>query len=170
MEKYVNNDTLKEDDITKLFKDSVTCPLCKSILIDPYICLKCQKAYCKQCLDKWKENNKTCPNNCNEPEYTKCLGKKDILSKFKFICVGCENEIEYNNAENHHNTCCPGKTSAGFVKNQVKIKKLTSEEVDKLRKEGNQITYITSKKLPNLIIYIYSNNIRFNESWKIQFN
>ena len=145
MEEYVNNDTLKEDDISTSFKNSVTCSICNNILINPIICLKCQKVFCKKCIDKWKENNNNCPNNCNEPNYQKCLGKNDILSKFKFFCVGCNDEIDYDKAEAHHNDCCPGKTSAEFKKNEVKLKKLSSNEVEMLKNQGNQITYITGK-------------------------
>ena len=146
MEEYVNNYTLKEDDISKLFKDSIICPLCKNIYINPIICLKCQNVYCKKCLDKWNENNKICPNKCEQPEFQKSIGKNEFLSKLKFICVGCHKEIEYNNTESHHNSCCPDKTSADFVKNKSKLKKIKPEDVAKLKKKGNQITYITSKK------------------------
>ena len=145
MEDYVNNDTLVEDDITKLFKDTITCPLCKSIFVNPFLCLKCQKVFCKKCIDKWSEKNECCPEKCENPEYQKCIGKNDILSKLKFICVGCEGEIGYDDAESHHNTCCPGKTSAGFVKTQAKIQRLNSEEVNILKQQGNEITYITGK-------------------------
>lgn len=147
MEQYVNNDTLKEDEISKMFKDSATCPICKSILINPFICLKCQKAFCQKCIDKWKEKNENCPNGCKEPEYQKCIGKNDILSKLKFFCVGCQAEITYDKAESHHNSCCPGKTSSGFVKNKSKIKRLSSEEVNKLKQQGSELTYITGKKI-----------------------
>ena len=124
MEQYVNNVTLKEDEISKMFKDSATCPICKSILIDPFICLKCQKAFCQ-----------------------KCIGKNDILSKLKFFCVGCQAEITYDKAESHHNSCCPEKTSSGFVKNKSKIKRLSSEEVNKYKQQGSELTYITGKKI-----------------------
>ena len=151
MEEYVNNDTLKEDELSKLFKDSVTCPQCKNIFINPVICMTCQKVYCKKCIDNWSKNNQKCPNNCDKPDYQKCLGKNDILSKLKFICVGCKEEIGYDNAEKHHKSCCPGKTSASLENtktpsSEVRIKKLTSDEVNVLKSEGNEITYITGKK------------------------
>ena len=153
MEKYINNDTLIEDDIAKLFKSTVICPICKNILINPFICLKCQSVYCKKCIDNWSENNEKCPNNCENPEYQKCLGKNEVLSKFKFTCVGCHAEIEYNNAESHHSTCCPEKTSEGFTKRKSKIKRLTSEEAKQLTDKGNEMNYIKGKK----INFIYFN-------------
>ena len=145
MKDYANNDTLKEDEISKLFKETTTCPLCKNIFINPFMCLKCQKVFCKNCIDKWNENDKNCPNNCQNPDYEKCNAKNEILSHFRFICVGCEGEIKYDEAENHHNICCPGKTSKDFIKKQIKIKKLNSEEANILSENGNEFTFLTGK-------------------------
>ena len=52
MEEYVNQNTLKKDEITKLFLPSIIWLLCNDILIKPVMCMKCQKDYCKKCLDK----------------------------------------------------------------------------------------------------------------------
>ena len=153
MESYINNDTLIEDDIAKAFKSSVTCTLCKSILINPFMCMKCQNVYCKKCIDKWNEQNKICPNKCDSPTYQNCVGKNDILSKLKFNCVGCGKEILYNDAENHHESCCPGKTSANLkeikkkiqaTKKSQNIKRIRPEEIEKLKNEGKDVNYITS--------------------------
>ena len=165
MEGYINNDTIREDDIVKLYKDTVTCPLCKSILIKPLMCMKCQIAYCKKCIDKWNENNKNCPNNCDSANYQYCVGKNDILLKLKFNCVGCGKEILYNEAESHHESCCPGKTSTNLkeikekkeksetkeiketkkaTKKPPNIKKINPEEIEKLKKQGKEVNYITS--------------------------
>ena len=156
MEGYINNDTLIEDDILKLFKDSVTCPLCKSILINPLMCLKCQNVFCKKCIDNWNEQNKNCPNKCDSPTYQNCVGKNDILSKLKFSCVGYGKEILYNDAEKHHESCCPGKTSSNLKeKKEIKkikkinrkppnIKRIKPEEVEALKQKGKDINYITS--------------------------
>ena len=150
MEKYINKDTVKEDDIFKIIEPTVICPLCKNIYINPLSCLKCQGVFCKKCLDIWSQNNnEICPNNCEEPEYIKTLAKNEILSKLKFICVGCENEILYEEAENHHNLCCPDKTSENpslqKIKNKNLIKKLTPEEFDIFKKQNFEIFYITCK-------------------------
>jgi hypothetical protein len=116
MELYVNNDTLVEDDISKIFKSSVICPLCKSILIKPFMCMKCQNVYCKKCIDNLSEKNEKCPNNCDSPTFQNCLVKKEILSKLYFCCVGCGKEIPYDEAEKHHISCCPDKTSSNLKK------------------------------------------------------
>ena len=148
--------TIVEDDIFNLFKDSILCCICKSILINPMMCIKCQNSYCKKCIDKWKEENKKCPNDCKEAEYQECKMKNDILFKLKITCVGCGKEINYNEAQQHHDSCCPHKTSADMnIKKmrkipEIKIKKLTNEEADKYVKEGNTMTYISGK-----IYYFY---------------
>ena len=148
METYINNETLVEDDIYKLFKASVECPLCKNIYIKPMMCFKCQKVYCKRCIDKLDEHEKKCPNNCELPEFKISLDKNEILSKLKFICLGCEIEIPYNEAEMHHNSCCPNQTSHGKIskkKSIMKMKRLRPTEVEQLRKQGKDIVYISGK-------------------------
>ena len=143
MEKYINKETIIKNEIYKLFEPLLICPLCQNIYINPIICMKCQIAYCKICVDKWKKkNNKKCPNNCEAPEYNNCFSKYEILKKLKFICSGCNKEIGYNEAEIHHISCCPDKTSAD---KKLKMKKLMPEEVEKFRKEGLEIIYIISK-------------------------
>ena len=155
MESYVNNDTLVENDISKLFKDSIICPICNNIFTNPIICMKCQNTFCKKCIDNWNLNNQNCPKNCEDPVYQNCLVKKDILSKLKFICVGCGNEIQYDEAEKHHKSCCPDKTSSNTkIPKRPKIRKIESNEIDKYKKEGEEIEYITGKKKYNYIFFI----------------
>ena len=121
-------------------------PLCKSIYIQPVFCIKCQEVFCLRCIDDWKQNNNNCPNNCEKPDYQKCYSKNEILSKLKFYCPGCEGIVSYDEAENHHNLCCPNISEIlNFKKKLPKIKKLNSEEVNELRKKGVGITYMTSK-------------------------
>ena len=43
-----------------------------------------------------------------------------------------------------------------------KIKKLTSDEVNILKQEGNEITYITGKKYFYYYLFKYSNHTWFN--------
>ena len=152
MEEYVNQNTLKKDEISKLFLPSIICLLCNDILIKPVMCMKCQKNYCKKCLDKWREKNEKCPNGCDSPNYQNSLSKKDILSKLQFNCVKCGQDILYDNAENHHDSCQGKKTSdkgkvkkAVFIPDISKVKKLTPEEVSKMVKEGNEMEYIKGK-------------------------
>ncbi len=175
MEEYINNDTIIKEEIYNLFKNTIICSLCKNILIDPVMCMQCQDVFCKKCLEKNNENK--CPKGCNENKIQKCIGKNDILSKLKFKCVGCSKAILYNEAINHHESCCPGKKSSDIVKdsesnqtpNGRKIERLSSEEIEELKKDGKEILYITGNY--NLFILIfYSHNFGKCRCRKIKFN
>ena len=81
MEKFININSLVNNDINNAFKDLAICPLCSNILIEPYMCMKCQKVYCKKCIDEWKNKDDKCPNKCENPNYQKSLEKNNILCK-----------------------------------------------------------------------------------------
>ena len=148
METYINNKTLIEDDINKILKSSATCQLCENILINPIMCMNCQKVYCKKCIDNPINEDKKC--SCDNPKYQKAISKIEILSKFKFICVGCGEGIPYDEAQKHHDFCCSFKTTEnmdfGITKKEKRFKKLTNEEIKLLKSEGNEVSYMTSKK------------------------
>ena len=143
MEGYINKETLVKNEISQLFETSVICFLCKNILIKPFMCMKCQNNYCKKCIDNWREKNENCPNGCDSPSYKDSLAKKDILSKLKFNCLKCGEEIPYDDSENHHNSCSGQKSSKNT--NITKMIKLTPEESSKLKKKGAEMEYITGK-------------------------
>ena len=149
MEEYINNDTIIKDEIYNLFKDTITSPLCFSILINPVMCMKCQKVYCKKCIDNWCKEHPKCPNQCTDPNYQRSLGKNDILSKLKFKCEKCENIIEYDNAKKHFESCKMDKkghsNSSIETPMKGKLTKISTEDIEKLEKEGNEITNILGK-------------------------
>lgn len=160
MEGYINTSTIIENELSKVFIPFLLCPICNNILIKPVMCMKCQKNYCKKCIDNWNEKNKNCPEGCNVPNYQNSIGKNDILSQLKFRCVGCSKEILYDEAQKHHDTCCPDINSSeqkneekekiedksGENENKgSKLKKLTPEESQLLIKQGKEMKYITSK-------------------------
>ena len=148
MEKYININNIIENDIFKLFKDSVTCPLCHNILINPIMCMKCDGTFCKKCIDDWEKKNLKCPNNCNEPNYQQNSIKNDILYKLKFKCEECEEEIYYNEMKNHIDKCTHKKDlSQIYIKNNRGMKRLNPNEVEILKKKGNKIIFITRKNI-----------------------
>ena len=122
MEKYINDDLVIKDAIYNALKDLVKCPICLKIFINPFMCMKCQNVYCKNCIDKWEKQDNKCPNRCQNPNYMKSLEKNCILSKLKFKCENCEDEIEFDNVEKHHNSC--------KIKNKKKIKKIDKKDVN----------------------------------------
>ena len=151
MEKYINDESVIKDVIYNTFKELITCPLCFNILIDQMMCMKCQNVYCKKCIDQWKEKDNKCLNRCENPNYQRSLGKKDILSKLKFKCLNCENEIEYEKIQTHYNSC-PDKNNLRkkMKKKKSQFHRLSFEESSKLKKEGKDIIYITCK----IILYL----------------
>ena len=170
METYVNNKTLVETDIAKVLKSSVTCPLCNNILINPVMCMTCQKVYCKKYIDNSVNSDAKC--KCENQNFQKSIGKNEILSQLKFICVGCGEEKGYDEAEKHHDSCCPGKTAedmnSNSTPNGAKLKRLNSEEVAQYNKDNKKIPNIRSK-IKNLIMFysctfwkFYGRKIKFN--------
>jgi len=178
MEEYVNLNTLVEDDISKMFKDSAICPLCLNILIEPIICMKCQKVFCKKCIENWKKKSEKCPNvNCNSPSYKECIGKKEILSILKFKCSRCGALIEYFEAKDHHDMCFPEKISKEIIEKEKdnenilpKMEKISVEEVQILKRKGAKIKNMTSKY--NFILFKYYISACFGQfwCWKNHFN
>ena len=159
MEDYVNNNTIIKNEFYNIFKESVTCPLCNSIYIDPVICMNCQKVYCKKCIDKWSNDNKSCPNNCVEAKYQNCIGKNEILSKLSFKCNKCQKEIKYDEAKNHKDSCSPGKilieeptpttptqsTPTPTPSGMITMEKISNEQMSVFRNQGKEVIYINGK-------------------------
>ena len=161
MDEYINDDTIVEDDFYNSFKDSVTCPLCLCILINPVMCMKCQNVYCKKCVDDWSKKDKKCPNRCENPNYQKSLVKNDILSKLKIKCKFCQIIIPYNEVQKHKENCILDKMQSYEIiesptpkPNSDKLKRLSSEEARASKKERDDVAYINSKKIYFIYIII----------------
>ena len=145
MDEVINTNTIVEDEIYTTFKDSVICPICKSILVEPQLCLKCQSTFCKKCIDEWSKNNEECPNKCSEPNYQNSVGRNEILSKLKFKCKKCGDEYYYHEIQKHYEKC----DSTNSFKNEIegkRMRRITVEEVNKSKKRGESVTYISGKK------------------------
>ena len=150
MEKFININSLVNNDINNAFKDLAICPLCSNILIEPYMCMKCQKVYCKKCIDEWKNKDDKCPNKCENPNYEKSLEKNNILCKLKFKCQKCDNEFLYEELIKHVDTCS-GKKNNNKITPTNRMKKLSKEQAEKIQKKGKESINITCKN--NIIIY-----------------
>ncbi len=138
MEKYVNDNTIIKDDLYNEFKESVYCPLCLSILIYPVMCMKCQNVFCNKCINQWSKKDKKCPNRCKDPNYQKCLGKNDILSKLKFKCEACGNTFKYDESKKHLKSCTQSNRA-------TKFEKISKDKIEQLKNEGKEVNYITGK-------------------------
>ena len=139
MEKYVNEKTIIKDNIYDLFNESITCQSCKTIMIDPVICLNCQNIFCKKCQEKLKESGENCPVKCQNSNITEINPKNNYISKFKFKCIkGCGKEIMFNDIKNHYDTDCLLKRN--------RIVTLTPQQAAEYKnKSGEEIPHITSR-------------------------
>ena len=154
MDELINEDQIVQKDLYNILKDSITCPLCFGIYINPVMCMKCQNTYCKKCAEDWGKRDNKCPNRCENPNYQESIGKNEILSKLKFKCQNCDLEVDYNKALNHKDSC---EIMKNFViiddppltptptPTPKKLKKLTSSEIAELKNKGNKVGYMTSK-------------------------
>ena len=103
---FINEDYIIKDALYECFKDSIICPICSEIIVRPVMCMNCQKAYCKRCIEHWNNMKNYCPNKCNNPEYKKCILVGNILSKLNFKCKDCSNIVNYDKMERHALSKC----------------------------------------------------------------
>ena len=150
MENYINEETVVKDGVYLIFKDDVICPICSNLIINPMMCMRCQNVYCKKCIEAWSKKDNKCPNRCENPDYHKSLEKSNILSKLKFKCEKCGEEILYNNVQKHMNNCESIQTNNGNVKRLKRIKK---EEINKIKTNGKMV-HINCKKFLYIIYFI----------------
>ena len=153
MDEFINEDTIVKDDVYKNFKESLTCPLCLHILMDPVMCSNCQIAFCKKCIEDFSKKNDKCPNYCANPNYKNSIGKNEILSELKVKCENCNSIISYNNAKDHQKFCNKKKDNNNINKNNIienkkekNMQRLTLDEVSKYKQKGKSVTLITGKK------------------------
>ena len=149
MEKYINNELIVKNNIYLAFKDSVTCPLCSNILIEPIMCKNCQYVYCKKCIDEYSKKENKCPNKCENPEYVTAINRKNTLTKLSFECNKCGQEFNYEKILEHVDKCTstykkqktPKSTNIG----EPKLKRLTQKQIESIRKNKKEILTIKSK-------------------------
>jgi len=69
------------------------CTICFKVLYEPVECTKCQTAFCEDCIEGWKKNNRDCPVRCDSVEY-RAMHRfvKNILYEHRFFCPmeGCD--------------------------------------------------------------------------------
>ena len=145
---YFPEESVVKDSIYTMMKNTITCSLCNKIIKDPMMCTNCQKTYCKNCLNNWVN---TCPNNCENPQYVKNISVINILSKLKYECQNCGKQIKSEDIKSHLDSNCvkiikKAKTLAEEFKTKKTLRKLSPEEIKKIKKNGSKISYLSSKK------------------------
>ena len=131
MEKYANEKNIVKNEVYELFKDTIICPVCNSLMIEPVICLSCQSNFCKKCSQKLKDKGDNCPKKCLVPNIKDVIGRNNLITKFTFKCInGCGEEILFDNIKNHYKDCNPN--------NIKKIKALSKKQVEEYRKNNSE--------------------------------
>ena len=102
---YFTDDCIIKDSIYLSLKDLITCPLCQKILKNPYMCNKCQKSFCKKCLEE-NSNFKICPNDKEETQIVHSVLADGMLSKLKYKCKNCLKEVIQSDINAHLEDNC----------------------------------------------------------------
>lgn len=156
---FITDDCIIEDEIYNGFKDLVKCFICKNILKDPMMCTKCQKVFCKDCIEIYTKQNKKCPNKCKKSKYKKCDDKSAMLSMLKFRCKNCKEEVKYNNVKIHLSSGCETNLTQSRLIDSLyekrKLIKLSKDDVGKITNLGQKVNHL-SRKLYILFIFIIS--------------
>ena len=141
----ISEDNIVKDELYEAFKDSIICPICDEIIIDPVMCMNCQKVFCRNCVQQWGKKDNKCPFRCENPKYKESNEIKSILSNLKFECENCGEIFNYKDIFNHEN-CTPNiKISNNNIKKNKKINKtLTFEQLKENEEKGRQIQLIKS--------------------------
>ena len=138
-DEYFSDDCIIKDQIYLNIKDLITCPLCNKILKEPYMCIECQNAYCKKCLENYS-NLKRCPNDNKNTKFTHCIQKNDLLSKLKYRCKNCLKEVVQTDIQSHLKSNCKAnthierqKTLSEMIQTKKELIKLSKKEMENKR-------------------------------------
>ena len=132
---YFTDDCIIKDSIYLSLKDLITCPLCQKILKNPYMCNKCQKSFCKKCLEE-NSNLKICPNDKEETQFIHSVFADGMLSNLKYKCKNCLKEVIQSDINAHLEENCEHveierkKTLAEELKTKKQLIKLSSKEME----------------------------------------
>ncbi len=127
---------------------SLTCSICKNILVEPKQCSKCQNLFCGKCIDEWLKSNKECPSKCSGASIADCTIISKILNQLTFNCRnGCGTVFKYEEAAKHYSEACPK-----LSKNLTDMKELLAK-IEILEKENLGLkteNYCLKKEIENL--------------------
>ena len=147
---FITDDCIIEDETYLKVKDLIKCVLCNKILKDPMKCNKCEKVFCKSCIENFPKKEKKCPKQCKKPKYIECIDKNAILSLLKFRCLNCKEEIKYDDVQTHLSLGCKTNLNSTRLADSLYIKKklikLTPDEIHDLTDLGQKINHLSSKK------------------------
>ena len=106
LENYINEKNVVNQEFYNEIKDSIICPICKDLMINPMMCMNCQNCFCKKCIQNWASINKRCPNRCQNPGYKRSIQINQLLSKLKIKCIRCNSTFNYDEMIKHFYSKC----------------------------------------------------------------
>ena len=132
---YNRDNVIQNDNILDLL-----CPICYNILKDPKFCSSNKNShyFCKECIDKYLEQNNNCPICKNNFEYKIKNEFEKLLHKLDFKCLfyneGCTKIINYLEYYNHINEC---KYNNLLYKCKIDKYNFSNKEFEKCNYNGN---------------------------------
>ena len=123
---YITDSCLVQNQLYFSLKDLLICPYCHKLLKNPFMCSKCQKNYCKKCLEDYS-NMKKCPNDNKESEFKHSIMINEMLSKLKYKCKNCKKEVIKDEIKSHLEENCKyvelerEKTLAEIIKTKKEL-------------------------------------------------
>ena len=133
-DEYFDENSPIENQLYLSLKDLLICPYCQELIKDPFMCSKCQKNYCKKCLEEYS-NMKKCPNDNKESEFKHSIMINEMLSKLKYKCKNCKKEVIQDEIKAHLEDNCQyieeekEKTLAEIIQTKKELIKLSREEM-----------------------------------------
>lgn len=191
---YLPTTTIQSDNVQSYSLYSIICGLCKGILYKPFQCIKCNKSFCKPCIQVWKNNNNrafqcdclntslipacrairenlsylkfNCPYNCSDYQYTYDIIVNHILicGKRKIPCPNCGKKMD-NEKLKKINELNELRSNISILNDQIDV---TKEELKALKEEIEKLNH---SKVINKNYHSnqnsYSNQENKNENVKV---
>jgi len=130
---------------TSNMKDLLTCPICLNILMSPVQCNKCNKCFCKICIDNYTNSKSKCPFRCDNPLYNQNKFVENVLAILKFKCKnGCDKIIKYEDLQKHYQEDCDK------IDYKAKYKELL-KKYKEMKNPNNKNQQFNNARPPNII-------------------
>ena len=128
--------------------EELTCSICMKVLCQPHLVNCCEQQFCKECLDKWCWNNRTCPH-CRSTDFSSIFMKQTCrkVGELKVYCSnkehGCKAEIKICEFQSHAKrgclyveAYCPYRCKAKVFRGDLARHKETLGELCSLHLQG----------------------------------
>ena len=145
-------------------KDTVNCPVCLDIPIDPVDCQECSGTICRKCLSVNDADN--CVLCKHATSFRPSRNTINFLNLLKFKCrfyeFGCSNESVYSNWHEHIEKCKSKDDLFKIIKDQdIEIKNCKSAYQQNLNKINDERQRLKeeNEKLKSDLAQILSENI-----------